>query len=115
MRALTNCATTRALTTTCAALGWRRRRKAETKRGATSMSDLKHYVIRGGIEGRERLRILSRVLRETTAALFERLEIGDGMRCLDVGCGSGDVTMELARRGCPPGQALGGGFCGTKK
>jgi SAM-dependent methyltransferase len=57
-----------------------------------------HYAIRGGIAGRERLRILARTLHSSTAALFDRLHVGAGLRCLDVGCGGGDVTCELARR-----------------
>jgi hypothetical protein len=35
--------------------------------------DREHYVIRGGVEGRERLCILGRVLRPTTLRLFERV------------------------------------------
>ena len=37
-------------------------------------------------------------MHPSTNSLFDRLGIGDGMRCLDVGCGSGDVTLELAKR-----------------
>src|SRR5258708_6232147 len=33
--------------------------------------------------------------------------MGDGMRCVDVGCGGGDVTLELARRVGPDGAVLG--------
>ena len=47
------------------------------------------YLIRGGIEGRERMRVVGRVLRPTTLALLERAGVADGMRCLDVGCGGG--------------------------
>lgn len=36
------------------------------------MGDLKHYVIRGGVEGRARLRILSRVMHASTTSLFDR-------------------------------------------
>lgn len=43
----------------------------------------------------------------TTAALFDRLSIEPGMSCLDVGCGGGDVTCELARRVAPGGRAVG--------
>jgi hypothetical protein len=32
-----------------------------------------HYVIRGGMEGRERLRVLARVMWPTTDALFTRV------------------------------------------
>ncbi len=65
------------------------------------------YVIRGGVEGRERLRILARVMHPFTNGLFDRLRIGHGMACLDAGCGGGDVTIELARRVGPAGRAVG--------
>lgn len=55
-----------------------------------------YYIIRGGKSGRDRLKILSRVLHPTTMNLFERLGISPGMKCLDVGCGSGDVSFDLA-------------------
>lgn len=66
-----------------------------------------HYAIRGGTEGRERLRVLARAMHSTTSALFDRLGIGPGLTCLDVGCGGGDVTLDLARRVAPSGQVLG--------
>src|SRR5215213_1066923 len=65
------------------------------------------YVIRGGIAGRERLRILARTLHAGTSALFDRLGVGAGLQCLDVGCGGGDVTLELERRAGPRGRVLG--------
>jgi SAM-dependent methyltransferase len=65
------------------------------------------YIIRGGLEGRERLRVLARAMYPTTAALFDRVGIVAGMSCLDVGCGGGDVTRELARRVAPGGRAVG--------
>jgi SAM-dependent methyltransferase len=65
------------------------------------------YVLRGGEEGAERLRLLGRVVGPTTEALLSRVEVGSGMRCLDVGCGLGVVTRELARRVGPTGQAIG--------
>jgi SAM-dependent methyltransferase len=55
------------------------------------------YVIRGGLEGRERLRVLARVMWPTTSALFSRVGIAPTARCLDVGCGGGDITRELAQ------------------
>lgn len=64
------------------------------------------YVIRGGLEGRERLRVLSRVMWPTTAALLDRVGIVPDARCLDVGCGGGDVTVALAER-VPDGAVVG--------
>ena len=38
-----------------------------------------HYVIRGGVEGRERLRTLARVMQPTTLSLLERVGVVPGM------------------------------------
>jgi SAM-dependent methyltransferase len=65
------------------------------------------YIIRGGVVGRERLRVLARTVQPTSMALLDRCGIGPGMNCLDVGCGGGDVTSELARRTLPGGRATG--------
>jgi SAM-dependent methyltransferase len=65
------------------------------------------YAIRGGVEGRERLRMLGRVMRPFTEGLFDRVGIGEGMACLDAGCGGGDVTFDLARRTGPAGRVVG--------
>ena len=71
------------------------------------MPDASHYAIHGGIEGRERLRIVGRVMHESSASLLDRVGLGAGWRCLDVGCGGGDVTLHLARRVAPGGTVLG--------
>jgi SAM-dependent methyltransferase len=63
----------------------------------------RHYVHVGGEEGRDRLRVLARIFAPATAALLDRIEIVSGMRCLDIGCGGGDVSVELARRVGPRG------------
>ena len=64
------------------------------------------YIIRGGLQGRERLRVLSRVMQPATLALLQRLGVGSGMQCLDVGCGGGDVAFELARFVGPQGHVV---------
>ena len=69
--------------------------------------DEHHYLIRGGLEGRERLRVLGRVMRPTTLPLLERAGVTAGMRCLDVGCGGGDVTFDLASLVGLTGAAVG--------
>ena len=65
------------------------------------------YVIRGGKEGYERLLLLARERWPTTAALFERAGGSPGMRCIDLGCGSGSVTLEIARLIAPRGYVTG--------
>ena len=60
-----------------------------------------HYVMRGGSKGRDRLRVLSRVVQPTTAQLLARVGVASGWRCLDVGCGGGDVTVQLAELAHP--------------
>lgn len=64
------------------------------------------YVIRGGAEGRERLRVLARVNRNSTLNLLQRAGIQSGMVCLDVGCGGGDVSVEMARLVAPDGKVV---------
>jgi SAM-dependent methyltransferase len=56
------------------------------------------YIIRGGPEGRERLRLVTRVMAPSTTELLDRVGVAHTADCLDVGCGGGDVTLELARR-----------------
>ena len=65
------------------------------------------YIIRGGVAGRERLRVLSRVMGPMTERLLERIGVAPGARCLDVGCGGGDVTLALAALAGPEGEAVG--------
>ena len=55
----------------------------------------------------ERLQLLARVRRADTAELLRRAELRPGMRCLDLGCGGGEVTFELARLAGPSGSVVG--------
>jgi predicted O-methyltransferase YrrM len=70
------------------------------------MTGTSTYVIRGGPQGRERLRVVARVMWPTTAALFERVGVAADARVLDLGCGGGDVTMALAAM-APDGRVVG--------
>jgi SAM-dependent methyltransferase len=65
------------------------------------------YAIRGGEAGRRRLDLLARIMAPTTAALLERAGVRSGMRCLDLGCGGGQVSLMLARRVGDGGQVVG--------
>jgi ubiquinone/menaquinone biosynthesis C-methylase UbiE len=68
---------------------------------------MEQYVIRGGKEGYERLLLLARERWPDTAALFKRACLSPGMRCIDLGCGGGEVTLEIARLVDPGGSATG--------
>jgi SAM-dependent methyltransferase len=65
------------------------------------------YVLRGGDAGAQRLRLLAAAKWPSTRWLLERVGVRPGMRCLDVGCGGGDVTVELARLVAPDGEVQG--------
>jgi Methyltransferase domain len=64
-------------------------------------------VIGGGQEGYHRLLLLARDRWPDTAALFRRAGLSAGRRCIDLGCGGGAVTLEIARRVAPGGSVVG--------
>ena len=65
------------------------------------------YIIRGGKKGRQRLGILSRILAASTNSLLDRVGSIAGAQIIDIGCGGGDVALELARRAGPQGHVWG--------
>jgi ubiquinone/menaquinone biosynthesis C-methylase UbiE len=46
-------------------------------------------------------------MRATTLNLLQRSGIQPGMACLDIGCGGGDVSFDLARLVGPNGRVAG--------
>jgi ubiquinone/menaquinone biosynthesis C-methylase UbiE len=68
---------------------------------------VERYVIRGGRDGYDRLLLLARASWPDTAALFSRAGIRPGMKCVDLGCGGGEVTLEMARLVEPGGSVTG--------
>ena len=75
--------------------------------GDVGTSPATSYVIRGGERGRARMRVISAALRSSTLALLGRAGIAPGMACLDLGCGGGDVTLEMVRLVGPEGKVVG--------
>jgi hypothetical protein len=64
--------------------GRRRAYKVAEFHGIAFLADLRHYIIpggiiRGGIDGRERLRVIARGMGPTTSALFDRVGIAEGL------------------------------------
>jgi ubiquinone/menaquinone biosynthesis C-methylase UbiE len=68
---------------------------------------VQRYVIRGGEAGYDRLALLARTRWPDTAALLGRAGLAPGMRCVDLGCGGGQVTLEIARLVGPHGSVVG--------
>jgi len=75
---------------------------------------VERYVIRGGQQGYERLELLARSRWPATEALFARAGLAAGMRCIDLGCGGGAVTLEMASLVAPGGSAVGVDMDGIK-
>jgi ubiquinone/menaquinone biosynthesis C-methylase UbiE len=66
-----------------------------------------HYVINGGVAGKQRMEVVARAFWPTTLTLLQRAGIREGMHCLDLGCGAGEVTFEIARLVGPKGHVMG--------
>ena len=65
------------------------------------------YTIEGGEAGKARLDVLARVCAPGTATLFDQVGIKAGAHCVDVGCGGGHVSRELAARAGVDGSVVG--------
>src|SRR5438874_2523697 len=65
------------------------------------------YVLRGGNKGAERLRLLAAVKWPATKTLLDMVGLQEGMHCLDVGCGTGAVTLQMAEIVGPTGRVVG--------
>lgn len=68
---------------------------------------MSEYIIRGGADGRARLKLLSTAMGPYTARLLDDARIPQGAHVLDAGCGAGDVTREIARRVGADGRVVG--------
>jgi ubiquinone/menaquinone biosynthesis C-methylase UbiE len=68
---------------------------------------MERYVIRGGQEGYDRLLVLHRERWPDSRSFLIRAGIERGMECMDLGCGGGEVTLELATMVAPNGRAIG--------
>lgn len=71
---------------------------------------LDSYAIEGGEHGKRRLDLLAEIMRPTTRRLLEQVGVGPGQTCLDVGCGGGHVTLDLAEIVGPAGRVVGVDF-----
>ncbi len=74
---------------------------------AVTLTTADPIALPGVDHGARRLAVLGRVKLPTTMALLEGLGLRAGMRCLDVGCGSGAITLAMASVVGPTGQVVG--------
>jgi ubiquinone/menaquinone biosynthesis C-methylase UbiE len=65
------------------------------------------YTILGGARDADRLARQARVMAGATIAFLARTGLRPGWACLDVGCGGGQLTVELARVVGPEGRVVG--------
>ncbi|HYK93526.1 MAG TPA: class I SAM-dependent methyltransferase [Thermoplasmata archaeon] len=65
------------------------------------------YALRGGQWGYDRLLVLSRERWPDTERLLHQAGVATGNRCVDLGCGGGEVTMEIANMVGTSGSVLG--------
>ena len=79
-----------------------------------SETTLEHYVIQGGEAGKRRLYLLASMMESSTSPLLGRLRVLPGTRVLDLGCGGGHVSLEMARRVGAQGSVTGVDLDGTK-
>lgn len=70
----------------------------EKAKPLVSMNDLQHFNSSSLISGEKRNRIMAEVLSPSTAALLQKIQLRNGMCGLDLGCGTGEVTFQLAER-----------------
>ncbi len=68
------------------------------------------YTIAGGEQGKRRLNLLAEIMQPTTLRLLAEAGLRSGDRCLDLGCGGGNVVLDIARIVCPDGSVTGVDF-----
>jgi SAM-dependent methyltransferase len=62
-----------------------------------------HYILATGGKDIERLRLLHQVYGPGTEALFHRVGLREGMRVVEIGCGSGNIACWVAEQVGPSG------------
>jgi SAM-dependent methyltransferase len=65
------------------------------------------YALRHELVGeRQRLQLMSALLDPVERAHIDRLGVRSGWRCLELGCGNGSISQDLAKRVAPTGHVV---------
>jgi ubiquinone/menaquinone biosynthesis C-methylase UbiE len=72
-----------------------------------NMSESGDYVLDRSVDETERIRRQSLLLDGPTSAMLDRAELAPGDRCLDVGCGPGEVMRQMGERVGAAGHVVG--------
>lgn len=75
--------------------------------GPTGGGAVTSYTIDGGQAGKSRLNVIAEMMWPASSALLAAAGVSPGARCLDVGCGGGHVSLELAGLVGPTGSVVG--------
>jgi SAM-dependent methyltransferase len=67
----------------------------------------KGYVLANGVGELERLRLQARVWESDAEAMLDRIGVGKGWKCVDLGCGAMGILGPLSRRVGPSGRVIG--------
>src|SRR5262249_49460153 len=70
----------------------------------TALSE--HYILATGRKDVKRLRLLHEVYGPGTEALFQRVGLRDGLRVVEIGCGSGNIACWVAQQVAPGGSVV---------
>src|SRR5262249_2798984 len=71
------------------------------------MTDLpEHYILATGGKDGKRLRLLHEVYGPPTEARFHRVGLRDGLRVVELGCGSGNIACWVAQQIAPSGSVM---------
>ena len=84
-------------------------RSMMTKRDKRSVGG-PSYIIQGGQQGADRLKVLANATWPTTEPFLREAGLSSGSKCLDVGCGNGDITSRLFYLVGPAGEVFGVDF-----
>ena len=80
---------------------------ANATEGDSNREQIEYWNEQAGPKWVQNEALLDAQLEPYGMAALDRANLADGQRVLDVGCGCGDTTLEIARRVAPKGTAVG--------